>query len=501
MRLITTLLAEDLPALTRMAASASTTWVEVRLDAWPGLQPEGVADLRRATRPKAAIATCRLPEDGGRFRGSELQREALLRAAIGAGFEAVDLEAGAAVTASLLEDARREGVEVVISRHDQRPAAKALADFPAFLAAVPADAIAKYAARVEAPEDLVALAQACAAARAEGLRFAVMGLGDASLRLLAPLLGSELVYCAPDEGPPAAPGQVPARQVAAAHAALPPALQVGAEHRIVALLGDPVAHSLSPPMQNAAFQAAGDPLVYVAVRAPAARLGDVVEGLQALDFAGANITAPHKRAILRCVDRVAKEAQEAQSANTLVPQRGKLVAHSTDGAGAVAALREAGVALKGTRALVLGAGGTGRAIAHALARAGSEVLVTNRTAAKGAALAKAVGGATVPWKPASWAAALQEAPLLVHCTPLGREGRASPVPAKLLRPGLAVFDAVYRPGGTPLVRAARGRGAAVVPGEALLLHQGALAYALWTGKKAPLGPMRAALAGAAEALA
>lgn len=491
MRLVTTLLADSLAALERHARRAATPWVEVRLDALPGLRPEGVAALRRAAA-KPAIASCRRKADGGLFEGPERAREALLRAALAAGFEAVDAEADAPFLRALAAEAARARAELVVSLHSLEPAAR-LGGLEALFAKAPRGSIVKVAARVEGPEDLAALLEAAAALRARGLRFTVMGLGDASLRLLAPLLGSALVYCAPPEGPAAAPGQVPAALVARAHAVLPSPFAPSGAHRLVALLGDPVAHSLSPALQNAAFAAQGDALVYVALRTPRARLAAVLRGLRAAGFAGANITTPLKEAVLPLLDGLAPEARAARAVNTIVAKGTRLVGHTTDGLGAVAALREAGAEPTGSKALVVGAGATGRAVAHALADAGAHVLVTNRTAPRARALAKRLGGEAVPWRRAALAAALARARLVVHCTPLGRDGRSLPFPAALLGEKHVVLDAVYRPGGTPLERAARERGAEVLPGEALLLHQGALAYELWTGKRAPAGVMRWAL--------
>jgi shikimate dehydrogenase len=492
MRLVTTLLGASPDAMVRQARRARTPWLEVRLDALRSGRPGGLPALRRALG-KPAIATCRPVAQGGRFLGSEAEREAWLRAAIAARFAAVDLEASAPLLRRLAPLAAREGLEVIVSRHDLEGPAE---DAAQLARAVPPGGVAKYAARVRGPEDLVALLRVAAAFRAQSVRFAVMGLGDASLRVLAPLLGSELVYCAPPEGEPAAPGQLPAELVMAAHAALPPAPRVRGPHRLVLLLGDPVAHSASPAMQNAAFAAQGDALVYAAVRVRAPQLGAAVQALRALDAAGANVTTPLKERALAHLDSLAPEAEEARAANTVVARAGRLRGHNTDGPGALAALREAG-AQEGP-ALVLGAGATGRAVAHALARSGMHVLVANRTPARARGLARAVAGASVPLRRAALRDGLARARVVVNCTTLGRRGAASPLPAALLHEKLAVLDAVYRPGGTPLLRAARRRGCLAVPGEAMLLHQGALAYTLWTGKQAPLGAMRAALRVARE---
>jgi shikimate dehydrogenase len=490
-RLVTTLQAGTAAGMARLAQRCTTPWVEVRLDALREGR-DALVGLRRGVRQRC-IATCRAPAQGGSFRGSEAEREAWLRGALQAGFDAVDVEEDAPFRRRIVEEAQRLGAEVIVSRHDldaPDPRAALLGR------SVPAGGIAKYAARVRGPEDLALLLTVAAELRGQGVPFAVMGLGDASLRLLAPLLGSELVYCAPPEGEPAAPGQLPAERVRAVHALLrsPPR----AAPRLVLLLGDPVAHSASPAMQNAAFAAQGDALLYAAVRVPARKLGAAVRSLRDLGAAGANVTVPHKQGVLRHLDALHPAARAVGAVNTIVDERGRLVGHNTDGAGALDALREAGCEPRGARCLVLGAGGTGRAVAHALAAASAQVRVANRSPAPAASLARALGGEAVPWSPAALREAVRASDVVVHATTLGMEGRATPLPAATLRPKLVVLDAVYRPGGSPLVRAARRRGCVAVPGERMLLHQGARAYALWTGRPAPVGIMRQALHAALE---
>jgi shikimate dehydrogenase len=193
------------------------------------------------------------------------------------------------------------------------------------------------------------------------------------------------------------------------------------------------------------------------------------------------------------VDTLDPSAARAGAVNTLVFRSGKVEGHNTDGAGALDALSEAGVRVKGARTLLLGAGGAARAVAHALKDAGAAVTLANRSPDKAEALAKEGGFTTIPWDRIP--DVLHAVDLLVNATTLGLHGEDAPADPRKLLTGAAVLDCVYLPGGTPLVRAARESGHIAVPGEAMLLHQGARAFTLWTGKPAPLGIMRAALDG------
>src|SRR4051794_17866262 len=242
---------------------------------------------------------------------------------------------------------------------------------------------------------------------------------------------------------------------------------LGAETRLVALLGDPVAHSRSPLMQNAAFAARGLDWAYVACRVDAAEFDAAVRGLAALGFAGANVTIPHKAAAARVCDVLDDAAERGESVNTLVFRDGRIEGSSTDGEAVVGAVDPAGA-----RVLVLGAGGAAQAVASALRDAGAaEVRLATRRGAG--------------WPPDGAGASL-----LVNATPLVDE---VPVPP---RAGQAVVDLAYRPDASPtaLVEAARAAGCdPVVDGLEVLVRQGAASFERWTGIQAPLEVMRAAV--------
>jgi shikimate dehydrogenase len=232
---------------------------------------------------------------------------------------------------------------------------------------------------------------------------------------------------------------------------------------------------------------------YLAVRVGESEVGRLVEALPALGALGANVTMPLKDAVVPFCDFLADEVRATGAANTLVVEEGAVVAHNTDGAGALAALEEAGARVAGARVLLLGAGGAARAIAFALANAKARVTVANRTPARAEAMVHRLDAQVVDWAPESLAHAASVSSIVINATSVGMDGVASPLAASVLRPGQTVLDCVYRAGGTPLARVAAEAGATAVRGESMLLHQGALAFTLWTGRAAPLGLMRAAM--------
>jgi shikimate dehydrogenase len=241
---------------------------------------------------------------------------------------------------------------------------------------------------------------------------------------------------------------------------------IGGETRLVALIGDPVAGSLSPRMQNAAFAARGLDWAYVACRVDASRVEEAVRGLAALGFAGANVTAPHKQAVVAVCDELDDVAAGVASVNTLVFEGGRVLGSSTDGDAVAGAVDPAGA-----RALVLGGGGAARAAAAALVGAGAaEVKLASRS--------------DDGWPPTAggWE-------LLVNATPVVDEVLVQP------RSGMQVVDLPYRADGRPtaLVEASHDAGAPVIDGIEVLVRQGAASFERWTGVHAPIGVMRAAL--------
>ena len=258
--------------------------------------------------------------------------------------------------------------------------------------------------------------------------------------------------------------------------------------RLVGIIGNPVSHSLSPQMQNAAFEAIGLDWAYVPLRVDAERLGEAVRGLVAFDFAGANVTIPHKTSVLAFCDEVDEVARRAASVNTLVVREGRVHGSSTDGLAVTGAVDAAGA-----HVLVLGAGGSAQAVATALVEAGAEGLtVAARRTEAARALAEHVlrifPGRDV--RAADWPPDTDAATILVNATPLKEELAVEP------QAGQQVVDLAYLPDGrqTALVAAARAAGCpVVVDGLEVLVRQGAASFERWTGLPAPIDVMRAAV--------
>ena len=269
---------------------------------------------------------------------------------------------------------------------------------------------------------------------------------------------------------------------------------------LLALIGQPVGHSLSPRMHNASFAADGLDFVYVCLDVDPGDLPAAVRGMAALKLRGFNITMPHKRAMVGLVDELDEGARLSGAVNTVVIAGSRLHGYNTDGGGMVEACAEAGIEVSGRRVLLLGAGGAAASIAAALGGEGAgELRLVNRSVGPAEELSEKLRAAGVRQIRVYPAGAIDEAAgdadVIVNATPLGmRDGDPLPVPEEYLREGRAVCDAVYRPGkATPLVRRAREAGARVVAGERMLLYQGVLAQRLWTGREPNVKAMSEAL--------
>ena len=268
-----------------------------------------------------------------------------------------------------------------------------------------------------------------------------------------------------------------------------------ASTRVLVLLGDPVEHSLSPVVQNAALLDAGLDAVYVVQRAPADELGAILRA-QAYAGGGGNITVPHKEAAATMVDLPSDAVRRTGACNTFWAQDGKVAGDNTDLDGFQRAVRERfGEIVQGGRVLLCGGGGAARAALAALVDDDvGEVVVHNRTRERARAIARRIGGERV--RVADGAAQLEgkSFDLVVNATSLGRK-EADPLPVHLESLGRisGVFDMNYRPGGTPLARESARLGIEFTDGRGMLVHQGAVAFAHWTGREAPISVMRRAL--------
>lgn len=289
-------------------------------------------------------------------------------------------------------------------------------------------------------------------------------------------------------------------------------MKVNAQTKLVGIIGWPVEHSLSPAMHNAAFAALGLNWAYVPLPVAPGQLSAAVRGLAALGFQGANVTIPHKEAVLPYLDELSQEARFIGAVNTIVIDGDRLIGHNTDAAGFMQALLAGGFRPDGARAVVIGAGGAARAVVYGLLAAGVvAITIVNRSLQRAEALvedfARIPLGST-PWLKkvpltavslsscSSLPSLVAEADLLVNATPVGMWPRPgeSPWPDDAPFPGHPlVFDLVYNPPKTKLLLQAQAAGARTIGGLEMLLYQGAKAFELWTGQKPPVEIMRTAL--------
>ena len=276
-------------------------------------------------------------------------------------------------------------------------------------------------------------------------------------------------------------------------------MKVNGKTRVCAIIGDPVEHSLSPVMHNAAFKELGLNLVYVAFTVTTRELKTAILAAKSLGLRGLNVTMPHKHAVMNYLDKVDVTAKSIGAVNTVLCNQGKLIGYNTDGSGAMIALQENGVYPKEKKLVLLGAGGAAKAIAYQAAQDVEELVILNRTPEKAKKLAESlksfgakVKGGTL--SPEVLKTELSTADILVNATSVGMHPDidSNPVPSDILRSDLCVMDIIYNPLETKLVADAKAAGAKVVSGIEMLIYQGAVAFEIWTNCPAPVEVMRAA---------
>lgn len=275
---------------------------------------------------------------------------------------------------------------------------------------------------------------------------------------------------------------------------------ISGKTKVFGLFGYPVTHSFSPGMHNAAFEKMKMDACYVPFAVPPERLADAVRAAAPLNIQGLNVTVPHKERIIPFLDGLSREAELIGAVNTIEIKEGKLIGHNTDGRGFLRSLvEETGFDPKNKCFLLIGSGGAARAVGFSLAIAGASRIILRDVDPKKAEIlardikdktgvrARSISGAAV-------AEAAQEADCLINATPLGlKQGDAHPLPGELIQAGHMVCDLVYNPLMTSLLQAAKMKKARILSGIGMLLYQGVIAFEIWTGVKAPVSVMKAAL--------
>jgi shikimate dehydrogenase len=269
---------------------------------------------------------------------------------------------------------------------------------------------------------------------------------------------------------------------------------------VFAVIGDPIDHTLSPAMHNAAFEHLRLDYVFLAFRVTPDEIEKALQGVRALGIRGLNVTMPHKHAVTEFIDEADAAVKFLRSANTILNQRGRLRGFNTDGVGAIKALKNGGLDLTGKKALLLGAGGAAKAIAFTLTKEVDEICILNRDGMKARELAnilepfgkRVVGDELSPKRIQQ---ELHDSDVLINATSVGMTPNAfeSLVKPSWLKTSLYVMDIVYNPNETKLIQEAKAVGAKVITGVEMLLHQGAASFEIWTQCKAPIDVMRNAL--------
>ena len=276
-------------------------------------------------------------------------------------------------------------------------------------------------------------------------------------------------------------------------------MKVSGRTKVCAVIGDPVEHSLSPCFQNAAFQHLKLDFIYVAFTVKAENLGDAISGVRSLGIYGLNVTMPHKISVIKYLDELDERADRIKSVNTILNRNGKLIGYTTDGIGVLNALKYNGVDPKGKKVVILGAGGAARSASYALSEVAGELVILNRTIERARNLAskvrKLIGShVNVKWDgltEESLRREVREADILINATPVGMSPNVNGtlVEKRLLHPDMVVFDMIYHPLKTRLLREAEEVGAKTINGLSMLIHQGAASFKIWTGVEAPVDVM------------
>lgn len=275
-------------------------------------------------------------------------------------------------------------------------------------------------------------------------------------------------------------------------------MEIDGKTQLIVLIGNPVEHSMSPKMHNAAFRKLGLNYVYVAVRVDNDKLKEAIDGIRAFNIKGANVTVPHKITIMQYLDEIDPVAENIGAINTILNKDGYLYGTNTDGIGVVRSLKEEGVNFTGKKIVMIGAGGVARPIAYNLAPETAEFILfdIDESAVQNLAqdLNNKIGGTFRGFEsdPQKIAEELQDADIFINATPVGMFPKVteSIIVKDLLRKNLVVFDVVYNPLETKLLKEARAVGSKAISGIMMLVYQGVAAFELWTGQKAPVSLMK-----------
>lgn len=455
--------------------------IELRID-----YINGEPNIRRllTDRPCPVVITCRRIADGGKFSGTEEQRLLLLRTAIAEGVEYVDLEEDAAAAIPRFGRTKR-----IISYHDFRKTPDNLEEIHERLSALDPDII-KVCTMANHPHDNLRILELSRCSKVPTIGLCMGDIGAPS-RILAGKFGAPFTYATFHHERVLAPGQLSFQQMTEIYHYD----QIRADTEVYGVIADPIGHSLSPQIHNAGFRHCKMNKIYVPIRVPREDLSQFIDDAPSFDIKGLSVTIPHKEEVVKKLTDMEAAVRGIGAANTVIVDGHQRLGYNTDYLAAMDSLNDAvGGAAEIDRsaaartALVLGAGGVGRAIAYGLVRRGLSVVVTDGAPAAAANLAEYLKCRSVDWAGRHSVAA----DLLFNCTPVGMHPNVDETPFDKhhLRPSMVVFDAVYNPENTLLVKEALSRNCTVITGVDMFVRQACLQFKLFTGQDGPADLMR-----------
>jgi 3-dehydroquinate dehydratase/shikimate dehydrogenase len=434
------------------------------------------------------IATCRLANAGGMLRGTLADQAAILLAAVRAGCQWVDVEIETVKEGGVAFLRELRPAKVIVSFHNFQKTPP-LSSIYRRLVRLPVQAV-KIATHARHLRDNLQIRRLVKAHRRSNPRLVALAMGASGIpsRLLSLRWGSAFTYAAPLNFSPAAAGQVSAEVMRSVYRVE----RLDSHTQIYGVVGSHASISLSPAMQNAAFQAKHVNAVFLPCQT--SQLADFLTFARQLELHGFAVTMPFKRAVLRALDWVDPLANRIGACNTVAMQQGRWLGWNTDAAAVVEVLTKR-LRLAGSRILILGAGGAARAAAYAVRAEGAEVIITARREATARTLARGVAAQVVSWEGAE----SLEVDAVINATPVGMYPHVDSTPIDLARLRVrVVFDMVYFPLDTRFLNEARGRGLTTISGLEMLVAQGARQFEIWTGLSAPRALMEQAVRSALD---
>lgn len=483
-RLCVAVIGSDANAMVEKAEALvrDNSFLELRLDylSKPALALPRIKRFIESHPGTVVVATCRRAANGGKFRGSIASQLDILGKAAAAGCQLVDVELQTANKSKAAQLQKlRSRAALILSFHDFR-ATKKLDETLEKMIEFPADYY-KVVSTATTLSDNVTMIKFLAR---EGDRHSLisMCMGEQGIisRVLGVRAGSVFTFAAASAAEATAPGQVTAQELRNVYRIE----QVDVATRVYGVVGDPISHSLSPAIMNAAFRRENVNAVYLALHAKT--LKDLLACVKEIPIHGISVTMPYKEAILPFLDNTDSHTTKVGACNTVVrAQDGKLYGFNTDTAGIVRPLERRLSTLEGARILVIGAGGAARAAVFGLKERGAEVYILNRTAAHAKKLAHQAR-ARIMKRPDLKKMAFD---VIINATPVGMgNSKETPLQDKEIN-ARYVFDMIYDPAETRLMKLAKERGAQVIPGIEMFVHQAARQFEIWTGKPAPWDDM------------